>query len=56
MDYDIKIGLIYGAALGYIFYEPSQEFDLEDIENDFEIHQICLIFFFVSIIVWKDQY
>jgi hypothetical protein len=55
MDYDIRVGLLQGVALGYIFYEPSQEFEPEDIGDDFEIHQFCLVFFFISVVVWRDQ-
>lgn len=56
MNSEIKIGLLHGIALGYIFYEPSQEYDVEDFEDYFEVHQFCVIFFFINIVVWRDQY
>ena len=52
-DYEISFVWLQGFALGYLYYNPLQEF--ETIEEYYEKHQLMFLFFGVIIVVWKEQ-
>jgi hypothetical protein len=46
----------YGLALGYLFYNPLQEPDTDEIDEDdyFERHTLLLTLFALIVTVWKS--
>lgn len=51
-----QISPLFGISLGYIFYSPHHEPDLEEIdeEDDYSRHQLMLLFFALIVTVWKS--
>tara|TARA_R100000734_G_C3287699_1_gene80084 strand:+ start:585 stop:725 length:141 start_codon:yes stop_codon:yes gene_type:complete len=45
--------MLSGFALGYIYYNPYQEY--EEVDVYYEKHQICLLIFAIVITVWKEE-
>jgi len=56
LNWELKYDFMTGLALGYIYYTPSQEYELAEEEEDYESHQFCLLFIVVIITVWRNQY
>lgn len=48
--YDIQLVPLYGFAIGYIYYHPSQE----EEEDEWHRHQILLGIFAILITTWTD--
>lgn len=46
----------YGLALGYLFYNPLQEPDTDEIDEEdyFERHTVLLTLFALIVTVWKS--
>jgi hypothetical protein len=46
----------YGLALGYLFYNPLQEPDADEIDEEdyFERHTVLLTLFALIVTVWKS--
>jgi hypothetical protein len=46
----------YGFALGYLFYNPLQEPDTDEIDEDdyYERHTLLLTLFALIVTVWKS--
>ena len=57
-DRQIHIQLVptYGLAFGYLFYNPLQEPDTDEIDEDdyFERHTVLLTLFALIVTVWKS--
>jgi len=46
----------YGLALGYLFYNPLQEPDTDELDEEdyFERHTLLLTLFALIVTVWKS--
>lgn len=46
----------YGLALGYLFYNPLQEPDTDELDEEdyFERHTVLLTLFALIVTVWKS--
>jgi hypothetical protein len=51
---EIQFVLLQGICLGYLYYNPLQEYD--EVDEYYEKHQIMFIFFGVIITIWKEEY
>ena len=49
-SYHFRIAPLFGLAIGYIYYEPEQE----DIDEEWDRHQILLGIFAIIITTWTD--
>lgn len=47
---------IFGISLGYIFYTPLHEPDIDEIdeEDDYSRHQLMFLIFALIVTVWKS--
>jgi hypothetical protein len=52
----IQLVPTYGLALGYLYYNPLQEPDTDEIDEDdyFERHTLLLTLFALIVTVWKS--
>ena len=50
---NLHIDFLSGLAIGYIYYDPTQEFD--NVEEFFEKHQFCLLFFVIVLVIWRKE-
>lgn len=51
-----QLAPLYGLAAGYVFYAPTHEPDVEEIDEDedYQRHQLMFIFFALIVTVWKS--
>lgn len=51
-----QLAPLYGLAAGYVFYTPTHEPDVEEVDEDedYHRHQLMLFIFALIVTVWKS--
>lgn len=51
-----QLAPLFGVSLGYLFYSPYQEPDVEELDEDeeYQRHQLMLLIFALIVTVWKS--